>query len=129
MVYVNFVIISALSNGIGVYIWGISMTKDIKNNLNAINKIAHSKRRRIKLSKRFKVTVHYHALVKKLSIKGFNLNPLFRPFLSVSKFFFIYFYRLVHKISDLAQSIFLALISWTLITICGVLLIMSTQIV
>lgn len=72
MLYVNLLISTGLSAGVGVYMWAMSMAKDIKNNLNLINEIAKSKRKRSNLLKLLSVTVGYHSTSKKFRIEPFS---------------------------------------------------------
>lgn len=127
ILYANLLISCSLSSGVGVYMWGLTMTKDIKINLNSINEIVHSKNKRSKLSKRFNDTVHYHSVVKQLSTTIFPLKTK-REQRSILICFFADLYN-VHAISNAAQPIFAVLTCWSLITMCLAMLIMNTQIV
>lgn len=69
MFYVNLIVSSALSAGVGIFLWAMSLAKDVTSNFYSINEIIQSKRVRSNLSKQLIGTVCYHSLGKRLIIE------------------------------------------------------------
>lgn len=74
MLYVNLLISIAIGSGVGVYMLTMVFIKDIKNNLDVINEMAKSKRRRTQLFKQLTDTIHTHSIGKELSIQCFTMT-------------------------------------------------------
>lgn len=135
MLYVNFLISTALCTGIGVYMYTTVFVKDIKNNLNTMNEMAQSKKQRSQLSNQLADTFRTHSNGKELSILlvfWVKDSTCTWPILTSLNFFVLnlfFLFRLMQYGSDIAQPIFMVLFLWSVITICGAMLILNTQIV
>lgn len=87
--------------GFGTFLLTISMTKDIKDDLILINKIAKIKKNRTPALKQLTELIRYHSKAKQLA----------------------------HDFSDVFQPIFMVLFTWSILTMCTSMLLIQIDIV
>lgn len=123
----HFFVACAVSTGIGIYLWASTFTLDIKNHIRIVNDIVNlgnSDDNHLRLSKQLYETIEFFTVVKQLSgIK--NIYKSVNFWLANKWIKFIN--RLLRNGSKLVQSIFPILFTWSLITICGGMLLISIE--
>lgn len=104
----------------------ISMAKDIKQNLNAINEIGKFNKDRSVFLDRLSQLIELHSQAKRLSeICQFFFSLQFR----CKSLSFSFWFRFVREFSATYQFILLVFLIWSSATICGTLLMIQMEIV
>lgn len=106
---------------IGCFLYGIAMTKCIKGSLFAVSQNAHAKPDRI--LKQLAEFTEFHSRVKQLSIIFINKK------LSLQMSIHLLLIRLVRDFSDIYQGIITVLFLWSLVSMCGALLMIQIKLV
>lgn len=121
--YEFFVIACTLSLAISAFWFATSATKEIERIVHSIDdeNVKHKRSDEI-LFKEFSAFIHIHSVVKQLSWFWWHFHHH-----SVNKRH-IYF-RVAHNFSEVFQPIFMILFTWSLVAICGALLMIQMQIV
>lgn len=68
MFYVNYLITIVLATGIGFYMLIMSLSNDIKSNLESINAMTKRKKNHLELLNHLKCSLHYHSNAMQLSV-------------------------------------------------------------
>lgn len=127
--YIFLYVGSITSLGIGAFLFLISGCRDVMCNLTSINKMAKSKRHHLKCLKHISAFIRLHSDMKQLC--DCNLNKFYfqNSFINGNRNFFYCCFRLVRDFSKFWQPIFLTLFAWSLISICGTMLMIQIEIV
>lgn len=119
---------AAISFEIGSYLWVVEFIEDIKHDTESINKIAKSRRNRWQTMQRLRDSIEFHCHIKQFSICFLNFRWNIRISTVWSWPDFTKF-RLVRNVSNIGEPMLTAVFSWSLVTICGTLLIVQMQLV
>lgn len=113
------------SLGLGAFLFTISMTEDIKNNLSSINKIVKNKRAPLEFNKKIRHCIQLNLDGRQLKANSIQKLFLFWKCNKISRFVF----RLVQTFSNEIQPINVALYTWIFTAICGSLLMIQMELV
>lgn len=120
--YALFIVANTLSFGIGCYLFGITVTKEIKGILQTADKKLSLKTEQSTAMKRFSELVKWHSFIKQLSKQMLSLD------FPVQNFFLLLF-RLITDFSSLFQPFFISVFMWSTLGICIIMLMVQLQIV
>lgn len=109
----------------------ITMTRIIKEDLSGVNKSVKNNGNRFELMNLLTKCIDFHSIVKQLSIlkcrweSSLSINPV-EPWFKLHVFPFI---RFVTEFSSVYEIVILIVFFWSLLTICGGLLLIQMEIV
>lgn len=109
----------------GFYLYTTAMTKCIKGILFHVNRSAESKTNRKMVHKQIVEFIRFHSRVKQLSKRGMKIIYIILKFLR----FIVANNSYASDFSDFFRGFIALLFSWSLVTICGVLLQIQVDIV
>lgn len=124
VVYAFSVLSSLATLGIGAFLFAVLATKDIIQSMKSIDKSAMSEKRQSKTFKRFSDFILIHSTVKQFSNYAFKWKNQFSYLIKTN-----WLLRLFMDFSDIFQPLFMAIFSWSLITICITMLMFQTEMV
>lgn len=112
--------------GIGVFIFGLIMCDDIKNDLSSIRKCGYAADDKANTTKQFIQFIKYHSESRKLvSFSNFPKGSFLIRFFLVLRFLS----RLIGLFSNILQPIFIVVLLWSTITICSGMLVIQSELV
>lgn len=129
--HICFVIAVYLSLEIGYYLLAIETNKDIAHDIDSINKTTTLKNNAAEVSKQMRDSIQFHLNAKQLSI-----NPMYNPLFSQERHIALcickcipFCSRLVHEIAEIFEWILTILYLWSIVAMCGSMLLLHMQIV
>lgn len=111
--------------GVESYIFAVSVTEDIKSLLKCMNRFSKPKKHQSKIKQQLFVYIRTHSTVKQLSDNCESIIPIIFEYHPKSKFP----HRLIEDFTRLFQPMLTLLVIWSLITMCGTMLMVQAEIV
>lgn len=117
-----FAAVTLIGFAIRNYLWLLSMTEDIKCDLESINRNSKFTKSRLQIVRQFSELVHFHAKMIQLSTFGSSsLKKMNKHKISIS--------RLAKDISKLTEFVYSLLFAWSLLSICSSMMLLQMKIV
>lgn len=125
LTYVFIAMTTMISILFACYLFGISLTDDIKTIVHSIDKNSKTKRYRLHISAQFKEFIDFHSDVKQLSRYEDEQKKLYT---NVILWLFVYF-RIMTNLSDIFQPLFMNVFLRNLLTLSAAMLLIQLELV
>lgn len=123
--YAFVVVAAGAAFGTGGFLLAVSIIEDIKSILKSVNKDAKSRKNYSKTLNRFSDFIKIHSILKQLSCESHNSFFLDQRIIT----FYRNFARFIHGFVRIFQPMLVAIFMWSMVTICGTMLMFQVELV